>query len=58
MTKEIKVNECPIKKTNKVKDSKCKKCEHYNPKRWFTSSGEVDVFCSLQMHDGEKKYLK
>lgn len=58
MPKKLKVTECPLGKTKKVKDKKCKKCEHYNPKRWFSAQGEVDVFCGAEMYDGEKKALK
>jgi len=53
-----KVTECPMKKRLKVKDEKCKKCEFYNPKKWYSAQGEVEVFCSYIMNAEEKKRLK
>ena len=53
-----KVTECPMKKRLKVKDEKCKKCEFYNPKKWYSAQGPVEVFCSYIMNAEEKKRLK
>ena len=57
MPKKLKIKTCPLKKNVKVKDKKCKKCEYYNPKRWFSVNKEVDVFCTVEMYEKEKKYL-
>ena len=53
-----KIIDCPLGKRLKVKDKKCKKCEHYNPKKWYCKGVEVDTFCDYVMNETEKKYLK
>jgi len=52
-----KITECPLGKDLKPKDSDCKKCEHYNNKKWYDKTGEVDVFCGYVLTDIEKKFL-
>ena len=53
-----KVTMCPKSKWTEIKGRRCKKCEHYNPKKWFCKGKEIDVFCMFDMTESEKKYLK
>lgn len=53
-----KITKCPLGKKLKPKDKKCKKCEYYNPRKWFNKGKEVDVFCGYMLTNIEKKYLK
>ena len=52
------IKECPMGKKLKPKDKKCKKCDKYNAKKWYSNKGEVEVFCTYIMNNQEKKYLK
>ena len=58
MPKKTKIKECPLGKTKKLKGRKCQKCDHYNPQKWYTYNGEIEVFCDFNLHAGEKKVLK
>ena len=58
MPKKTKIEKCPLGKTKKLKDKKCQKCDHYNPQKWWSYTGEVEVFCDFNLHEGEKKFLK
>lgn len=58
MPKKLKVKKCPLGKTKKLKGWKCRRCKHYNPRKWYSIKGEVDVFCDAEYNPHEKKYLK
>ncbi len=52
------ITQCPKNKRIKVKGKKCSKCEYFNKKKWYSRIGEVSVFCTYDMTETEKKYLK
>jgi len=59
-----KINKCPLDKKTllgndiKLKGKQCKKCEHYNEKRWYSYKGEVEVFCQYKVMPMVKDVLK
>ena len=53
-----KILECPLNKKTKLQGRKCKKCEHYCKRKWFSSGGEVEIFCLHGWSETEKRYLK
>lgn len=53
-----KVTECPKKKGRKLKGWKCKRCDFYNPQKWYSINGEVEVFCGFDMNPNERSYIK
>ena len=53
-----KITICPKDKWTEIKGKRCKQCEYYNSRKWYCKGKEVDVFCTFDMNDTEKKYLK
>jgi len=52
------VTVCPKNKNTKPKGKKCKKCEFYNPKEWFSYNKRIEVFCEFDMNSRERGFLK
>lgn len=53
-----KMLECPMNNKIELNGKKCKKCEHYITKKWFTYNGSVDAFCGFDMTDNQRAALK
>lgn len=49
---------CPKDEKIIPNGKRCKKCEHYISKQWFSRGKKVDMFCGYNLSSIAKKYLK